>query len=151
VWVSLAVRDLEQDGDLVRASVAAASGVLRFGLVPLAFVALLLAPAMVLTVELVHRIGATSRTARSVVEASWAGWCLFVAVTPAVGSRIVVGPETLAGDLGPFAAAGAGFSLLAFTGRESRPGNAFALLALAVRAFVILGSIWMAGHWGGPV
>jgi hypothetical protein len=150
VWVFLVVRDLEQGGDLVHAPLAAASGVLRFGLVALALVVLLLVPAMVLTVELVHRIGATSRTARSVVGASsWAGWCLFVAVALAVGSRMVVGPETLAGDLVLFAAAGAGFSLLGFTGRESRPGKAFALLALAVTAFVILGSIWMAGRWGG--
>jgi hypothetical protein len=57
-------------------------------------------------------------------------------------------PETLAGDLAFLAASGAGFSLLAFDGHETRAGTAFTLLALAVTAFVILGSVWMAGRWG---
>jgi len=49
-----------------------------------------------------------------------------------------------------FAASGAGFSLLAFDEHEARAGKALTLLALAVTAFVILGSSWMAGRWGGP-
>jgi heme/copper-type cytochrome/quinol oxidase subunit 4 len=150
VWVFLAVEDVRTGGDLVRAPVVAATALLRFGLGGLAFITLLLIPAMVLTIGLVHRFEATSRAARSVLgAASWAGWCLFVAITLAVASRVVLVPETLAGNLFVFAASGAGFSLLAFDGHESRPGKALTLLALAVTACVILGSIWMAGRWSG--
>ena len=152
VWVFLMVRDVTEGGDIVRAPVVAATALLGFDLVLWAFLTLLLVPAMVLTVELVHRFEATSRAARSVLgAASWAGWCLFVAITMAVGSRMVATPDTLAVDLVLFAAAGAGFSLLAFDGHATRPGIALTLLAVAVTAFVILGSIWMAGRWGGAV
>ena len=114
--------------------------------------AILLIPAMVLTIELVHRSRAASRATRSVLgAAAWAGWCLFVATTLAVASRVVLVPETLAGDLLLFAAVGAGFSLLAFDGCGTRPGRALILLALVVTASVGLGSLWMAGRWGGPV
>ncbi len=151
VWVFLAVEDVRTGGDLVRAPVVAATALLRFGLGGLAFITLLLVPAMVLTIELVHRFEATSRAARSVLgAATWAGWCLFVAITLAVASRVVLVPESLAGTLFVFAASGAGFSMLAFDGHEARAGKTLTLLALAVTAFVILGSSWMAGRWGGP-
>jgi hypothetical protein len=150
IWFYLAVEDVKQGGDLVRAPVVAAAALLGFGLGGLAFIALLLIPAMVLTIVLVRRFEAASRAARSVLgAASWAGWCLFVAITLAVASRLVAAPETLGGDLFLFAASGAGFSLLALDGFEARPGKALTLLALAVTGSVILGSIWMAGRWGG--
>lgn len=148
-WVFYALEDVKQGGDLVRAAVGAATSLLGTGLGPLAFLTFLLIPAMVLSVELVHRFEAASRAARSALgAAAWAGWCLFIAITLAVASRVVIVVETLAGDLVLVAAAGAGFSLLAFDGHEARAGRAFILLALAVTAFVILGSIWMAGRWG---
>ena len=150
VWVFLAVEDVKTGGDLVRAPVVAAAALVGFGLGGLAFISLLLIPALVFTIELVHRFEATSRAARSVLgAATWAGWCLFVAITLAVASRVVLVPESLATALFVFAASGAGFSLLAFDGYEARPGKALTLLALAVTAFVILGSTWMAGQWGG--
>jgi hypothetical protein len=152
VCVYLAVEDVKQGGDLVRAPVTAAAALVGSGLGPLTFLAFLLIPAMVLTTELVHRFEATTRAARSVLgAASWAGWCLFVAITLAVASRVVLVPETLAGDLVLFAASGAAFSLLAFDGYQARAGRALTLLALAVPACVILGSIWMAGRWASAV
>jgi hypothetical protein len=152
VWVFYAVEDVRQGGDLAHATGVAAASVLGFGVAVLALATVLLIPAMVLTVELVHRFRATSRAVRSVIGAvSWAGWCLFVASTLTVASRVVLVPETLAGDLFLFAASGAGFSLLAFDGYAMRPGKALTLLALVVTAFFVLGSIWMAGRWGSPV
>lgn len=152
VWVFYAVEGLQEGGGLVRATGAATSTLLGAGLTLLAFATLLLIPAFVLTIELVRRFTATSRAARSVLgAASWAGWCLFVAIALAVASRVVLVPETLAGDLVLFAASGAAFSLLAFEGHDVRPGKALTLLALVVTAFVVLGSIWMTGRWGGPV
>lgn len=148
-WVYLAVEDVKVGGDPVRALVEAATALVAFGLGGLGFLAILLIPALVLTIELVHRFEATSRAARSAIgAASWAGWCLFVAVTLVVVSRLVPMRETLAGYLVLFAAAGAGFSLLAFDGHGTRAGNALVLSALAVTALVILGSMWMAGRWG---
>ena len=76
---------------------------------------------------------------------------MFVAITLAVASHLVAAPETLASDLVLFAASGAGFSVVAFDELESRPGMGLILLALAVTASVILGSMWMAGRWGGAV
>jgi len=149
VWVFYAVEGVKQGGDLVRALVMATGAFFGIGKVLLGFASLLLVPAMVLTVELVHRFEATSRAARSILgAAAWAGWGLFVAITLAVLSRVVLVPEILAGDLALFAVSGAGFSLLAFDGYETRAGKALILLALAVTAFVILGSIGMAGRWG---
>ncbi len=150
VWVFAAVQDMQQGGDVARALVAAATALLGSGLVWLAFAGVLLLPALVLAIELVHRFAATSRVTRSVLgAASWAGWGLFGAMTLAVASRVTLVPEWLAGDLLLFAAAGAGFSMLAFEGYEARAGRALTVLALAVMAFVILGSFWMAGRWGG--
>lgn len=152
VGVFLTVEDVRTGGDPVRAPVVAATALLGFGLGGLAFITLLLIPAMVVTIELVHRFEATSRAARSVIgAATWAGWCLVVAVTLAVASRVVLVPESLAGTLFVFAASGTGSSLLAFDGSEARPGKALTLLALAVTTLVILGSIWMAGRWSGTV
>ncbi len=151
LWVFDAVQHVQQGGNLVDELVAAAGALLGYGLVSLVLPALLLIPAMVLTVELVHQFKATSRTTRSVLGAvSWAAWGLFGAITLAVASGVVLVTEWLVGDLVLFAASGAGFSLLAFDGHETRAGKALTLLALAVTAFVILGSIWMAGRWGGP-
>jgi len=150
VWLFLAVEDVRTGGDLVRAPVVAATALLGFGLGGLAFIALLLVPALVLTIELVHRFEATSRAARSILgAAAWAAWCLCIAITLAIASRVVLVPESLAGALFVFAASGAGFSMLAFDGHEARAGKALTLLALAVTASVILGSTWMAGRWNG--
>jgi hypothetical protein len=148
VAVFYMIEDVKQAGDLVPGTGVAATALLELS----ALAAILLIPAMALTIELVHRVQASSRAARSVLgAASWAGWCLFVAITLVVASRVALVPETLVGDLLLFAASGAGFSLLAFDGHALRPGKALTLLALVVTAFVVLGSIAMAGRWGGPV
>ncbi|MFH1475733.1 MAG: hypothetical protein ABIG85_07720 [Chloroflexota bacterium] len=151
VLLFIAVEDVKTGGDPVRAPAVATAALVGFGLGGLAFIALFLIPALVLTIELVHRFAATSSAARSVLgAATWAGWCLFVAITQvAVDSRVILVPESLAGALFVFAASGAGFSLLAFDGHDARPGRALALLALAMTVSVILGSMWMAGRWGG--
>lgn len=151
VWVFRAVEEVRWSGDLVRAPIMAAAALVEFGLSGLTLISLLLIPVLVLTIELVHRLEASSRAARSVLAAAtWAGWCLFVAITLAVASRVVLVPESLAATLFLFAVSGAGFSLLAFDGYEARAGKVLTLLALAVTAFVILGSVWMAGLWGSP-
>jgi hypothetical protein len=152
VWVSYALENLGQGGDLGHALIAAVTALLGPGLALLGLLAFLLIPAMVLTVELVHRARAASRAVRSVLGAAvWAGWCLFIAITLTVLSQVILVPEILAGDVALFAASGAGFGLLGFDGFEARPGRALIALTLAVTAFAILGSIWMAGRWGGPV
>jgi hypothetical protein len=151
-WLFLAVEDVRTGGNPAGAPGAAASALLGFGLGGLAFITLLLLPAFVVTLELVHRFAAPSRAARSVLGATaWACWCLFIAVTLAVASRVVLVPESLSGAVFVFAASGAGFSLLAFDGRETRAGRSLTLLAMAVTWLVILGSIWMAGRWSGAV
>lgn len=148
-WTSLALEDARQRGDLGRAAREAAVAVVGSGLPFLILVTLLVFPAMVGTIELVHRLEAGSAAVRSVIgAAAWAAWCLFVAVTLALASRIVLVPETLATDLALFAASGAVFSLLAFGGHEARAGGAMILAALLVAALVIVGSFWMAGRWG---
>lgn len=73
VWTFYLVEDMTQGGDLVRAVVVATGSFLGSGLVLLAFLILVLMPAMVVTIELVHRLEASSRAARSVLgAASWA-------------------------------------------------------------------------------
>jgi hypothetical protein len=152
VWVGYAVADARQGGDVVRAALVAFAELLGSGVVTLTLVFLLLFPAMVLTVELVDRFEAPSRLTRSIAgAASWAAWCLVVAITLAVASGVVVVPEMLAGLLVAVAASGAAFSLLAFDESIRHPGHAWTLLALVVAAFVVIGSIWMSGRWGGPV
>jgi hypothetical protein len=111
-----------------------------------------LIPAMALTIELVHRVNITSRLGRSIVgAASWAAWGGFVAIVLGATSGLVLVPEVLVPDLGLLAASGAAFSLLAFGREHVRPSRAMRMMAIAVSAFVVLGSIWMAGRWGGPV
>jgi hypothetical protein len=150
VWVFNAIEELKQGGDLVRAAVAATS-VLRDSLDLLPMLAVLLLPAMVLTIELVHRFEAESIAARSILgAAAWVGWGLFVAMRLVATSGVVLVPEFLMGALAVFAGAGAVYSLLAFDGHQTRPGRALTLLAVAATAFVVIGSMLMAGHWGGP-
>lgn len=154
VWVSYAIEDVKQGGDLLRAPVVAATALLESGPFPVALLAVLLIPGATLTLELLHRFEATStsRAARFALgAASWAGWCLLVAITLSVASGVVLVPETVAGDLLLGAASGGTFSVLAFDGHGARPGKALTLLALAVVAFVVIGSLWMAGRWGGTV
>ena len=149
VWVFYVVQDTTQGRNLVDA-VAAATTFLRNSVVLLPFLSILLLPAMVLTLDLVHRFKADTIAARLVVgAASWAGWGLFSAIILVVASRLVVVLEVLASDLVFLAASGAVYSLLAFDGYETRPGKAMVALALAATVLVILGSMWMAGRWGG--
>jgi hypothetical protein len=152
VWAGYAVVDLQQGGDLVGAAVVAAGALVGYGLLLVVFLGLLLIPALALTIALVHRFEAASRVARALIGAgSWAGWCLFVTITLAVASGIVLEPGALATDVLVFIGAGAAFSLLAFNGYERQAGRVLTLVALAVGALVIIGSVWMAGRWGGPV
>jgi len=121
------------------------------GVGALGVLAIGLFPAMVLTIELVHRSGTASPLARMVLGAvSWAAWGATVAILLAVASRIVVVPELVLGGLVLLAGSGAAFSVLAFDRSAVRPSRALALGAVAVAALVVLGAIWMAGRWGGP-
>jgi hypothetical protein len=149
-WVYNAVQDLTQGSDLGQAVVAATT-VLRDSLTVLPVLAVLLLPAMVFTIKLVHRFEANSIAARAVLgAASWVGWAVFGAINLVVASRVVLVPEVLASTLAVFAGAGAVYSVFSFDGYQTRPGKALTLLALAAATFVVLGSIWMAGRWGGP-
>ena len=154
VWASYGIEDVKQGGDLLRAPVVAATALLGSGPLLVALLGILMIPALTLSLEVVHRAGATetSRAGRFVVgAASWAGWCLVVAIVLSVGSGVVLVPEVLAGDLFLVAASGGVFALLAFDGYVARPGRALTLLALIVTTFVVIGSLWMAGRWGGAV
>lgn len=149
-WAFRAVQLWQQGDAPVRAVVESVATLVGLGPIYLAAFAVLLVPALVLTIEVVHRFEVDSRAGKAVVGAfSFGGWCLFGAMTLAVFSRVVLVPEWLVGAIVVFAVAGGAFSLIAFDGPEVRPGNALTVLALVVVAFVILGSIWMAGRWGG--
>jgi membrane-anchored protein YejM (alkaline phosphatase superfamily) len=76
---------------------------------------------------------------------------VFVAIVLGLASRLVLVTDVLVPDLVLLAVLGAVFSLLAFDDEGVRPGRALTLLAIAVAVFVVLGSTWMAGRWGGPV
>ena len=150
LWVFQAVQEATQGRDLVGAVVAATTA-FRNSLVLLPFFCLLLLPAMVIAIALVHRFEADTITARAALGAvAWAAWGLLAAITLVVASRLTVVPEVLAGDLVFLAASGAVYSLFAFDGYETRPGKAMVVLALAAAVLFILGSTWMAGRWGGP-
>lgn len=145
----LTVGNLQQGGSVSGSLAAAETVLLGTGPIWLVLGVVLLLPAFVLTIELVHRSEATSSTARSLLGAvSWAGWGVFGAVTLALASRVTIVPEWLAGDLLLSAAMGAAFARLAFADHEVRSGRVLTLMAVAVAAFVVLGSLWMAGRWG---
>jgi hypothetical protein len=111
-----------------------------------------LLPPMVLTTELVRRTGAASRVARTAIGAgSWAGWSMFVAFTAAELSRLVLLPGPVLRITAVVGVAGAGFALFAFDGRVARSSRIVIVLAAVVVASVILGSFFMAGHWGSAV
>jgi hypothetical protein len=149
VWVFQLVQEAAQGRDLVGAVVAATTA-FRNRLVALPFFSLLLLPAMVLTIELVHRLQASTIASRAAVgAASWITWGLFVAISVVVASRVVLVPETLARYLILLGASGAAYTVLAFDGYQARAGKALTLFALGTAAVVVLGSMWMAGRWGG--
>ena len=145
----LAMQRLQQGTDVVSEVVGAGTALLGLGLVWLAGAGLLMLPAFVLTIELVHRFAASSKARRSALgAASWVGWGLFGAVTLAIVSGITLVPEWLIGDLLLLGTAGAGFAFLAFDGHDARAGRVLNALALVVTALVVIGSLWMAGRWG---
>lgn len=151
-WGLYALEDVRRGGDPLGTPVAAVFAFLGSGLLLPGLVAVLDIPAMVLTIELVHRFRPASVGARSVAGAlAWTGWGLFVAITLVVASRLVLVPEVLAGDLLLVAVAGAAFSVLAFDGHDVRSGMGLTLLALVDAASVVIASAWMAGRWGGSV
>jgi hypothetical protein len=149
VWVFQLLQEATQGRDALGALVAVTTA-FRNGLVALPFFFLLLLPAMVLTIGLVHRFQASTIAARAAVgAASWVAWGLFLAISVAVASRVVLVPETLARYLILLGTSGGAYSLLAFDGYQARTGKALILLALTTGAVVVLGSMWMAGRWGG--
>ncbi len=145
----LAIQRLQQGGDVVSEVVGAGTALLGLGLVWLAGAGLLMLPAFVSTIELIHRFAASSKASRSVLgAASWAGWGLFGALTLAIVSGITLVPEWLIGDLVLLGAVGAGFAFLAFDGHQARAGRVLTILALAAAALGVFGSLWTAGRWG---
>ena len=145
----MAFQRLQQGHDVVSEVVGAGTALLGLGLVWLAGAGLLMLPAFVSTIELIHRFTASSKARRSALgAASWAGWGLFGAIALAIVSGITLVPEWLIGDLLLLGAAGAGFAFLAFDGHEARAGRVLSVLALVAIVFVVIGSLWMAGRWG---
>ena len=145
----LAIQRLQQGDDVVTGPVGSTTFLLGWGLAWLAGAGLLMLPACVLTIEMVHRFAASSKASRSVLgAASWVSWGLFGAITLSIVSGITLVPEWLIGDVLLVGAAGAGFAFLAFDGHEARAGRVLSMLALVVTAFVVIGSLWMAGRWG---
>lgn len=118
----------------------------------LVMVALAFAPPLIVNAELVRRYAMASWPRRTFVgAASWASWCLFVALVAVFISRVAFVPRELLGPVTVSAAVGAAFSVIAFRGREPKPGIALTLLAVLVVGLVVVGAVWMAGRWGGPV
>lgn len=149
IWTLFAVHDVQQGGEVVPAFGRATAALLGPGALWLALGGVLMVPAVALSIELVHRLGATSRTARSVVGGSaWAAWGLFAAIILGVASRLPLVPEWLAADLVLFAGLGAAFSAVGLNRDPVRVGRVLAVSALAVTLLVIVGSFWMAGRWG---
>lgn len=144
-----AFQRLQQGYDVLSEVGRAGTALLGLGLVWLVGAGILMLPAFVSTIELVHRFAASSKASRSVLgAASWAGWGLFGAITLSIVSGIVLVPEWLFEDLLLFGAVGAGFAFLAFDGHEARAGRVLSVLALVVALVVVVGSLWMAGRWG---
>jgi tryptophan-rich sensory protein len=118
-------------------------------LVGLAFV-----PPLVVNAELVNRFAPASWPRRAVAGAvAWAAWFLFVAIIAVVFSRVAFMPRAVVGLVGPFVVAaglGAAFSVIAFRGRDVRPGIALTVLAFVVVAIAVIGAVWMAGRWSSP-
>lgn len=129
---------------------AALANALGPGLAALVVVfAVLLVPAMVLTIELVRRSAVTVRLGRAALGAAlWAGWGLFVALSLSVLSRVVLLSEILIPDLLVLAAAGAVFPVLALRAEVQPVGRALTLTALVVAATVLVGSVVLSGLWG---
>lgn len=110
---------------------------------------LLLIPALVLSIALVHRLQPESRGARALLgAASWGGYGIFVAAVVSLVSQVTLRPEAATLELGLIAASGAVFALLGLDGQVGRPGRVLLLSALIVVALVVVGSITMAGRWG---
>lgn len=143
-WLALAEG---REPDDVPASVV--DSLVQFGPVSLAVMVVLLFPAMVLSVELVRRAGAT-RLARSLICAlTWGGWLVFLAVDGAVLSHLFMRPDWIFMLTVFVAAGGAGYAAIAFRGTEARAGRGAIILAVACVALILVGSAWMAGRWGG--
>jgi hypothetical protein len=135
----------------VDAWIASDGAPLSAGLAPLTLIAIGLVPAVALTIELIHRFEATSIVGRSAVgAASWVAWGVFVSITLAVASHLVLVPESVVRALSLLAVSGAAWAVIAADDNVRRPGRALTLSALAVTALVVLVSLGMAGHWGGP-
>jgi hypothetical protein len=120
-WAFRAVQLWQQGDAPVRAIAESAATLVGLGPIYLGALAVLLVPALVVTIEVVHRFEVDSRARRAVVGAfSFGGWCLFGAIALAVFSRVVLVPEWLVGAIAVFVVAGGAFSLLAFDGLDVR-------------------------------
>lgn len=152
-WVLVVLENVRQGGNPFGAALDGASGLLGSGLLLPVLAAIVGIPAMVLSIGLLHWFRQTTARARAVAGAvAWSGWGLFVAITLANMSGLVLVPAPVAGDLVVVGISGAAFSLLAFDGHETpRAGIGLILLALLDAACIVLASAWMAGRWGGPV
>ncbi len=143
-WLALA--EGQEPGDVPAAVV---DSLARFGPVSLAVVVLLFFPAMVISVELVHRAGAT-RLARSLVCAlTWSGWLAFIAVDGAVLSHLFMRLDWIFMLTVFVAAVGAGYAAIAFRGTGARAGWGALILSVVCVALILIGGAWMAGRWVG--
>jgi hypothetical protein len=149
-WALYVLADVQQNGDLGRAVLVAANTVLGLGPFGLLALSVFLVPASVATGVLAARFGHGSRMTRVALGAvAWSAWTLFVAANLALGSGIVINVADAAGSLLVSAATGALYAVLALDDAPGAPRRPALLTAVAVTAFVVLGSLMMAGHWGG--
>ncbi len=140
---------LSESAEPSEAASAMVDSLVPVGLVSLAVIVVLFFPAMVISVELVRRAGAT-RLARSLGCAlTWGGWLAFIAVDGAVLSHLFMRLDWIFMLTVVVAAGGAGYAAIAFRGSEARAGWGAITLAVACLALILIGSAWMAGRWGG--
>ena len=149
LWTRFLIDEMRQATELSRAVVSASSAVFGGGLVPVAVVATLLLPGMVLSVELGSRAGAASAVRRAVTGmAAWAAWGLALAFIASALSPVVLLPDLVASHLALIAGGGGAFALLAFDGRPVAGRRGLVVVGVLAAVLVVLGALLMAGRWG---
>jgi hypothetical protein len=150
VWLEGTAQALQQGSDVVNATFGAAVGLLSFGFVLWAALAIGLLPALALNVVAISRAGVSSLARRSMLGSlSWLTWGLAVGLAGLLAGTAVLDPGAVASNLVGLSVAGAVFAAMGFRGQPVRPGRLLAIASVGVVLFAVVGAIWTAGHWGG--